>query len=137
MNILLLQTGIFLEELPLKPELGDFISTKCSATDLFDRRVLFEKKPSVHTHGIHEMENVFCVGKKMEIEGTPDMYEHLFKHHIKNFIKCMILSDALVDHIIEDDIRYVKEEVKAVASITNCMGFGRSVLTDRIMYMVK
>ena len=49
----------------------------------------------------------------------------------------MILSDALVDHIMEDDIRYVKEEVKAVASITNCMGFGRSVLTDRIMYMVK
>ena len=49
----------------------------------------------------------------------------------------MILSDALVDHIMEDDIRYVKEEVKAVMSITNCMGFGRSVLTDRIMYMVK
>ena len=44
MNILLLQTGIFLEELPLKPELGDFISTKCSATDLFDSRVSFEKE---------------------------------------------------------------------------------------------
>ena len=49
----------------------------------------------------------------------------------------MILSDALVDHVMEDNIRYVKEEVKAVASITNCMGFGRRVLTDRIMYMVK
>ena len=73
----------------------------------------------------------------MEIKGTPDMYEHLFKRHIKNFVKCMILSDALVDHVMEDDIRYVKEEVKAVASITNCMGFARSVLTDRIMYMVK
>ena len=47
------------------------------------------------------------------------------------------IERALVDHVIEDDIRYVKEEVKAVASITNCMGFGRSVLTDRIMYMVK
>ena len=65
------------------------------------------------------------------------MYEHLFKRHIKNFVKCMILSDTLVDHVMEDDIRYVKEEVKAVVSITNCMGFGRSVLTDRIMYMVK
>ena len=86
--------------------------------------------------GIQEMENVFCVGA-MEIEATPDMYKHLFKHHIKNFIKCMILSDALVNHVIEDDITYVKEEVKAVASITNCMGFGRSVLTDRIMYVVK
>ena len=82
------------------------------------------------------MENVFC-GEEMEIEATPDMYEQLFKRHIKNFIKCMILSDALVDHVIEDDITYVKEEVKAVMSITNCMGFGRSVLTDRIMYMVK
>ena len=49
----------------------------------------------------------------------------------------MILNDALVDHIIEDDIKYVKEEVKAVASITNCMGFGRGVLTGRVMYMVK
>ena len=96
-----------------------------------------KKKPSVPTCGIQEMENVFCVGEEMEIEGTPDMYEHLFKSHIKNFIKCMILSDALVDHVMEDDIRYVKEEVKAVTSITNCMGFGRSVLTDRIMYMVK
>ena len=73
----------------------------------------------------------------MEIEATPDMYEHLFEHHIKNFIKCMVLSDHIVDHVIEDDIRYVKEEVKAVARTTNCMGFGRSVLTGRVMYMVK
>ena len=137
MNILLLQTGIFLEELPLKPELGDFISTKCSATDLFDRRVSFEKEAQCSY--VWNTGNGKCVlcGEEMEIEGTPDMYEHLFKRHIKNFIKCMILSNALADHIMEDDIRYVKEEVKAVASITNCMGFGRSVLTDRIMYMVK
>ena len=137
MNILLLQTGIFLEELPLTPELRDFISTKCSATDLFDRRVSFQKEAKCsYAWNTGNGKCVLC-GEEMQIEATPDMYEHLFKHHIKNFIKCMILSDALVDHVIEDDIRYVKEEVKAVASITNCMGFGRSVLTDRIMYMVK
>ena len=137
MNILLLQTGIFLEELPLKPELGDFISSKCSATDLFDRRVSFEKEAQCSY--VWNKGNGKCVlcGEEMEIEGTPDMYDHLFKSHIKNFIKCMILSDALVDHVMKDDIRYAKEEVKAVVSITNCMGFGRSVLTDRIMYMVK
>ena len=137
MNILLLQTGIFLEELPLKPELGDFISTKCSATDLFDRRVSFEKE--AETSYAMNTGNGKCVlcGEEMEIEATPDMYEHLFKHHTKNFIKCMVLSDYMVDHVIEDDIKYVKEEVKAVTSITNCMGFGRSVLTDRVMYMVK
>ena len=133
----MLQTGIFLEELPLKPKLGDFISTKCSATDLFDRRVSFEKEvQSLYAWNTGNGKCVLC-GEEMEIEAMPDMYEHLFKHHIKNFIKCMILSDALVDHVIEDDITYVKEEVKAVASITNCMGFGRSVLTDRAMYMVK
>ena len=66
MNILLLQTGIFLEELPLKPELGDFISTKCSATDLFDRRVSFEKEAETS-----EMENVFCVGKKWKLKQRP------------------------------------------------------------------
>ena len=135
MNILLLQTGIFLEELLLKPELGDFISTKCSATDLFDRRVSFEKAQCSYVWNTGNGKCVLC-GEEIEIEGTPDMYEHLFKRHIKNFIKCMILSDTLVDHVMEDDIRYVKE-VKVVASITNCMGFCRSVLTGRIMYMVK
>ena len=133
----MLQTGIFLEELPLKPELGDFISTKCSATNLFDRRVSFEKEAqSSYVYNTGNGKCVLC-GKEMEIEATPDMYEHLFKHHMKNFIKCMILSDVLVDHVIEDDITYVKEEVNAVVSITNCMGFGRGVLTDRVMYMVK
>ena len=34
-NNLLLQTGIFMEELQFKPELGDFISSKCSAVELF------------------------------------------------------------------------------------------------------
>ena len=42
-NNLLLQTGIFVEELQLKPELGDFISSKCSAVELFDQKVSFEK----------------------------------------------------------------------------------------------
>ena len=133
----MLQTGIFLEELPLKPELGDFISTKCSATDVFDRRVSFDKEAeSLYAVNTGSAKCVLC-GEEMEIEGTHDMYEHLFKKHIKNFIKCMILNDLLVDHVIEDDIKYVKEEVKAVASITNCMGFGRGVLTGRVMYMVK
>ena len=133
----MLQTGIFLDELPLKPKLGDFISTKCSAADLFDRRVSFEKEAeSSYAQNTGNGKCVLC-GKEMEIEATPDMYEHLFEHHIKNFIKCMVLSDHTVDHVIEDDIRYVKEEVKAVMSITNCMGFGRSVLTGRVMYMVK
>ena len=133
----MLQTGIFQDELPLKPELGDFISTKCSAADLFDRRVSFEKgAESLYAWNTGNGKCVLC-GKEMEIEAMPDMYEHLFEHHIKNFIKCMVLSDHIVDHVIEDDIRYVKEEVKAVSSITNCMGFGRSVLTGRVMYMVK
>ena len=129
MNILLLQTGIFLSSPSLE------ISYQPSTYLTGEFRL--KRKPSVPTCGIQEMENVFCVGKKWRSKENPDMYEHLFKCHIKNFIKCMILSDALVDHVMEDDIRYVKEEVKAVASITNCMGFGRSVLTDRIMYMVK
>ena len=84
----------------------------------------FEKRSRVFIRvEIQETENVFLCGKEMEIEAMPDMYEHLFKHHTKNFIKCMILNDVLVHHVIEDDIMYAKEEVKAVASITNCMGF--------------
>ena len=73
MNILLLQTGIFLEELPLKPQLGDFISTKCSATDLFDRRVSFEKE--AHCLYVWNTGNGKCVlcGEEMEIGGTPDI----------------------------------------------------------------
>ena len=105
----MLQAGIFLEELPLKPELGDFISTKCSATDLLDRRVSFEKEAeTLHAVNTGNGKCVLC-GEEMEIEATPDMYEHLFKHHTKNFIKCMVLSDYMVDHVIEDDIKYVKE----------------------------
>ena len=47
------------------------------------------------------------------------------------------LSDLMVDHIIEQHIKYVKEEVKAIVVITNCMGFGRRVLTGRVIYMIK
>ena len=73
----------------------------------------------------------------MEIEANARHVRTFVQASQKNFIKCMVLSDYMVDHVIEDDIKYVKEEVKAVTSITNCMGFGRSVLTDRVMYMVK
>ena len=64
----MLQTGIFLEELPLKPELGDFISTKCSAADLFDRRVSFEKEAeSSYARNTGNGKCVLCA-KEMEIE---------------------------------------------------------------------
>ena len=43
----------------------------------------------------------------------------------------------MVDHIIEQHIKYVKEEVKAIVVITNCMGFGRGILTGRVIYMIK
>ena len=36
-------------ELPLKPELGDSYQPSGSATDLFDRRVSFEKKQRLRT----------------------------------------------------------------------------------------
>ena len=86
MNILLLQTGIFLEELPLKPELGDFTSTKCSATDLFDRRVLFEKEAQCcYVWNTGNGKCVLC-GEEMEIEGTPDIRTFVQKSH-KEFYK--------------------------------------------------
>ena len=49
----------------------------------------------------------------------------------------MVLSDLMVDHMIEQHITYVKEEVKVIVVITNCMGFGRGVLTGRVIYMIK
>ena len=39
----------------MKPQLGDFILTKCSAADFFDRSVYFEKMAQ-HSH-------VFNIGK--------------------------------------------------------------------------
>ena len=136
-NVLLLQTGIFLEELPLTPELGDYISSKASAVDLFDRAVAFEKDAGLsHVWNTGRAKCTLCA-QDFKVEGIVDLYEHLSEKHTQNFIKCMILMDLLVDHVIEDDIRFVKEEVKAVATITNCMGFGRGVLSDRVRYMVK
>ena len=109
------------------PSLETSYQPSVSAADLFDRRVSFEKEAeSSYARNTGNGKCILC-GKEMEIEAMPDMYEHLFEHHIKNFIKCMVLSHHIVDHIIEDDIRYVKEEVKAVASITNCMGFRTGV----------
>ena len=74
---------------------------------------------------------------EIKVESVVDLYEHLFEKHIKNFIKCMVLSDLMVDHVIEQDIKYVKEEVIAIVVITNCMGFGRGVLTGQVIYMIK
>ena len=136
-NKLLLQTGIFVEELPLKPELGDFISSKCSAVELFDQKVSFEKDACLsHVWNTVSAKCTLC-SDEIKVESVVDLYEHLFEKYIKNFIKCMVLSNLMVDHVIEQHITYVKEEVKAIVVITNCMGFGRGVLTGRVIYMIK
>ena len=121
----------------MNPLLGDFISSKCSAVEFFDRAVAFEKDAGLsHVWNTGKAKCELCL-ENMKIEATVDLYEHLFEKHPKKFIKSMVLSKLLVDHVIEQDIHFVKEEVKAVASVTNCMGFGRGVLSDRIIYMVK
>ena len=106
----------------MKPQLGDFISTKCLAADFFDQSVYFEKMAQ-HSH-------VFNIGKAkctrcsetLDIEDTSDMYQHLFLKHKNDFISAMILTDMMVDHIIVEEIKFVKEEVRAVAVISNCIG---------------
>ena len=134
---LLLQTGIFVEELQFKPELGDFISSKCSAVELFHQKVSFEKDASLsHVWNTASAKCTLC-SDEIKVESVVDLYEHLFEKHIKNFIKCMVLSDLMVDNVIEKDIKYVKEEVKAIVVITNCMVFGRGVSTGRVIYMIK
>ena len=85
MNILLLQTGIFLEELPLKPELGDFISTSVLRQTYLTGEFHLKKKPSVRMHGIQEMENVFCVGKKWRLK------QHLICTNICSSVTSRIL----------------------------------------------
>ena len=136
-NNLLLQTGIFMEELQFKPELGDFISSKCSAVELFHRKVSFEKEAGLsHVWNTVSAKCTLC-SDKIKVESVVDLYEHLLEKHIKNFIKCMVLSNLMVDNVIEQDIKYVKEEVKAIVLITNCMAFGRGVLTGWVIYMIK
>ena len=64
------------------------------------------------------------------------MYEHLLETHKEKFAAAMILSEVLTDHIIYQDIKFVKE-VCAVAAISNCIAFGQGVLTKVIKNMVK
>ena len=54
-----------------------------------------------------------------------------------DFISAMILTDLMVDHVMVEDIRFVKEEVRAVAAISNCIGFGRRVLSVCVRVMIK
>ena len=120
----------------MKPQLGDFISTKCSAADFFDRSVYFEKMAqNSHVWNIGKAKCTMC-SEHLDIEDTWDMYKHLFLKH-KDFISVMILTDLMVDHVMEDNIRFVKEEVKAVAVISNCIGFGHQVLSVHVKAMIK
>ena len=121
----------------MKPQLGDFISTKCSAADFFDRSVYFEKMAQqAHVFNIAKAKCTMC-SEKLDIEDTSDMYEHLFLKHKKNFISAMILTELMVDHVMEDDIRFVKEEVRAVVVISNCIGLGCRVLSVHTRAMIK
>ena len=89
--------------------------------------------------------HVFNIGKAkcarcsetLDIEDTWDMYQHLFLKHKNDFISAMILTDVMVDHVIVEDIKFVKEEVRAVAVISNCIGFGHRVLSVRVRVMIK
>ena len=121
----------------MKPQLGDFISTKCLATDFFDRSVYFEKMAQ-HSHifNIGKAKCMIC-SETLDIEDTSDMYQHLFLKHKNDFISSMILTDVMVDHVIVEDIKFVKEEVRAVAVISNCIGFGRRVLSVHVRAMIK
>ena len=76
-------------------------------------------------------------GANIKIENISDMYEYLFDSHKEKFAEAMILSAILTDLIMYEDIRFVKEEVHAVAAISNCMGFGWGVLNECIREMVK
>ena len=121
----------------MKPQLGDFISTKCSAADFFDRSVYFEKMAqNSHMWNIGKAKCTMC-SEHLDREDMSDMYEHLFLKHKKDFISVMILTDLMVDHVMEDDIRFVKEEVRAVAVISNCIGFGCRVLSVCVKAMIK
>ena len=89
-----------------------------------------------HVFNIAKAKCTMC-SEKLDIEDTLDMYKHLFLKHKKDFISAMILTDLMVDHVMEDDIRFLKEEVRAVAVISNCIGFGHRVLSVRVKAMIK
>ena len=88
-----------------------------------------------HVFNIGKAKCTIC-SETLDIEDTSDMYQHLFLKH-KNFISSMILTDVMVDHVIVEDIKFVKEEVRAVAVISNCIGFGHRVLSVRVRAMIK
>ena len=121
----------------MKSELSDFISTKCLAAKFFDRTISFMKMADqsyVWNRGAAKYD--IC-GENIKIENISDMYEHLFETHKEKLAEAMILSALLTDHIMYQDIMFVKEEVCAVAAISNCVGFGWGVLTECIREMVK
>ena len=121
----------------MKPQLRDFISTKCSAADFFDRSVYFEKMAQYsHVFNIGKAKCTRC-SETLGIEDILDMYQHLFLKHKNDFISAMTLTDVMVDHVIVEDIKFVKEEVRAVAVISNCIGFGHRVLSIRVRAMIK
>ena len=121
----------------MKPQLGDFILTKCLAADFFNRSVSFEKMAQYsHIFNIGKAKCTRC-SETLDIEDTSDMYQLLFLKHKNDFISAMILTDVMVDHVIVEDIKFVKEEVRAVAVISNCIGFGRRVLSVCVRAMIK
>ena len=121
----------------MKPQLGDFILTKCSAADFFDQSVCFEKMAQhSHVFNIGKAKCTIC-SETLDIEDTSDMYKHLFLKHKNDFVSSMILTDMMVDHVIVEDIKFVKEEVRAVAVISNCIGFSRRVFSVRVRAMIK
>ena len=68
----MLQTGIFLEELPLKPRgLETSYQPSVLRQTYLTGEFHLKKKPSLRTRGIQEMENVFCVGKKWRLKQRP------------------------------------------------------------------
>ena len=121
----------------MKPELGDFTSSRCPVVEYFNRSVFFEKTAQQsHVWNFAKAKCLVC-SQEVKIPNISDMYEHLFINHKKLFIKVMILTDLLVDHVMEHDITFIKEEVKAVAVISNCMGFGCEVLSICVKEMIK
>ena len=89
-----------------------------------------------HIFNIGKAKCMIC-SETLDIEDTSDMYQHLFLKHKNDFISSMILTDVMVDHVIVEDIKFVKEEVRAVAVISNCIGIGHRVLSVRVRAMIK
>ena len=89
-----------------------------------------------HVFNIGKAKCTMC-NETLDIEDTSDMYEHLFLKHKNDFISAIILTDLMVDHVMVEDIRFVKEEVRVVAAISNCIGFGCRVLSVRVRVMIK